>query len=166
MQIRSEFEETLNLDIKLEQTKNLKQLYQQVMSQVRTKLSNVVGTALSEMVKRLMEGLNECFQNMESSFEQKIDSRDRKIEALEGQLAEIKIHFAEFQRESTIDAFFKKHTKIVDRTGRREKDYMKDLNKFVDEYLNQKDMFESMKVSEELQKARDAEPSGAETLLV
>lgn len=35
-----------------------------------------------------------------------------------------------------MDAYFKKHTEIVNRIGRKEKDYMKDLVKTVDEYLD------------------------------
>ena len=53
----------------------------------------------------------------------------------------MKEDFYEFSRTQTVDAFFKKHTDVVNRTGRREKDYIKDLNKVVDDFLGQSDMF-------------------------
>ena len=99
---------------------------------------------LNDLVKRIMDGLTECFELQDVTYRKKVDVRDKKIEQLKAELEEIKDNFATFKKESTVDAFFKKHTDIVDRTGRRQKDYIKDLNKVVDDYLGNPDELEAM----------------------
>ena len=121
---------------------------------------------LNDIVKRIMDGLSECFELQNRAFTKKIDIRNKKIDGLRSELEEIKEQYAEFKRESTIDAFFKKHTDIVDRTGRRAKDYMKDLNKQVDAYLDTTDDLEALKMDNERQVAKEAEPSGVDSLLI
>ena len=60
MQIRTELEGTQKLDGKLDHNRQLEELFQQVMSQVRSKLPTTNQT-LGELVKRIMDGLSECF---------------------------------------------------------------------------------------------------------
>jgi len=47
----------------------------------------------------------------------------------------LKDEFTDFKKNSTMDAYFAKHTDLVDRRGRQSKDYMKDLVKTVEDYL-------------------------------
>ena len=62
--------------------------------------------------------------------------RNKTIESLEFELEELKQDFYEFKKNSTIDAYFRKYgDDVIPRTGRREKDYLKDLVKTVDEFL-------------------------------
>ena len=136
------------------------------MGQVRSKLPGSGSTALSDIVKRIMDGLGECFQLQETSFAKKVEIRNKKIEALQNELEVVKENYAKFKRESTVDAFFKKHTDIVDRTGRSAKDYMKDLNRAVDDYLESTDAESTKKDEAERQVAKEAEPSGADSLLI
>lgn len=64
-----------------------------------------------------------------------------------------------------MDAYFKKHTDVVNRTGRKEKDYMKDLVRTVDEFLEQ-DTFNATSVEDERGLTKDVEPSGVDSLLL
>lgn len=51
-------------------------------------------------------------------------------------MAEQKEIFYEFKRNKTIDAYFRKYgDDVIIKTGRKEKDYLKDLVKTVDEFL-------------------------------
>ena len=168
MQIRNELENTTKLDSRLEQNKNLSDLFHQIMISVRTKLPPNSSTLLNDLVKRIMDGLSESFELQTVTYTKKVDVRNKKIEQLKTELDAIKASFAEFKKESTVDAFFKKHTDIVDRTGRRQKDYIKDLNKVVDDYLDTPDELESMQgmVDDKRMLAKEAEPSGVESMLI
>lgn len=68
-----------------------------------------------------------------------------------------------------MDAYFKKYHDVVIRTGRKEKDYIKDLVKTVDDFL-EADTFDIEELTEkrqgERQVVKDIEPSGVDTMLV
>ena len=113
-----------------------------------------------------MDGLSECFELQNRAYVKKVDIRNKRIETLKGDLDTIKTQYETFKKESTIDAFFKKHTDIVDRTGRRQKDYIKDLNKQVDDFLASDNSLEQVKLKEEMLAAKEQEPSGVDSLLI
>ena len=113
-----------------------------------------------------MDGLSECFELQNRAYVKKVDIRNKRIETLKGDLDNIKTQYETFKKESTIDAFFKKHTDIVDRTGRRQKDYIKDLNKQVDDFLASDNALEQVKLKEEMLAAKEQEPSGVDSLLI
>ena len=67
-----------------------------------------------------------------------------------------------------MDAYFKKYTDVVNRTGRKEKTYLKELVQTVDDFLD-KPAFNHTAVedpSKTPSDVKDLEPSGIETLLV
>ena len=82
---------------------------------------------LGDIVKRTTIGLQECFQLQEKSFVKKIEIRNKKIESLNAEIEQMKEDFYHFKRNSTMDAYFKKYTDVIMRTGRKEKDYLKEL---------------------------------------
>ena len=49
----------------------------------------------------------------------------------------MKSDYHEFKMNSTMDAYFQKHTDVVMRIGRQQKDYMKDLVGTVNDFLKQ-----------------------------
>ena len=56
---------------------------------------------------------------------------------------------------------------MIARTGRHEKDYLKDLVKTVDEFLGEDlESMDAQKLSDERNVAKDCEPSGVDALLV
>ena len=63
-----------------------------------------------------------------------------------------------------MDAYFKKYTDVINRTGRKEKAYLKELVQTVDDFL-EKPAFNHTAV-EERGAAKDLEPSGLESVLV
>ena len=63
-----------------------------------------------------------------------------------------------------MDAYFKKYTDVINRTGRKEKTYLKELVQTVDDFLD-KPAFSHTAV-EEPSDFKELEPSGIETLLV
>ena len=67
-----------------------------------------------------------------------------------------------------MDAYFKKYTDVVMRTGRKEKDYLKELVQTVDNFLDDS-AAASVSTAEERKKSmftKEVEPSGADSLLV
>ena len=69
-------------------------------------------------------------------FVKKCEIRNRKIESLQADMTKIKDDFYDFRKNSTMDAYFKKYTDVIMRTGRQEKDYLKELVQTVDEFLD------------------------------
>ena len=63
-----------------------------------------------------------------------------------------------------MDAYFKKYTDVINRTGRKEKTYLKELVQTVDDFLD-KPAFKHTQ-AEEPGDFKDLEPSGAESALV
>lgn len=97
MQIRNELENTTKLDSRLEQNKNLSDLFHQIMISVRTKLPPNSSTLLNDLVKRIMDGLSESFELQTVTYTKKVDVRNKKIEQLKTELDAIKASFAEFK---------------------------------------------------------------------
>ena len=83
---------------------------------------------LNDLVKRISDGLKECFDVQECNFQKKVEIRNKKIESQKNDINKLKDDFYEFKKNSTMDAYFKKHHDVVMRTGRKEKDYVKDLH--------------------------------------
>ena len=80
----------------------------------------------------------------------------------------MKEDFYHFKRNSTMDAYFKKYTDVIMRTGRKEKDYLKELVQTVDNFLDDSAVA-NVNAAEERKKSmftKEVEPSGADTLLV
>ena len=74
-----------------------------------------------------MDGLQECFEVQQKNFQKKVEIRNKKIDGLKSEVVKLKDDFYEFKKNSTMDAYFKKYHDVVMRTGRREKDYLKEL---------------------------------------
>lgn len=88
---------------------------------------------------RIFAGLSECFEMQNKCYVKKCEIRNKKIEGLNADIAKIKEDFYDFRRNSTMDAYFKKYTDVIMRTGRREKDYLKELVHTVDDFLTKTD---------------------------
>ena len=67
-----------------------------------------------------------------------------------------------------MDAYFKKYTDVIMRTGRKEKDYLKELVHTVDEFLDTTNngSLNTLKMAEERAVSKDAEPSGVDAMLI
>ena len=113
-----------------------------------------------------MDGLHESFELQGKSLEKKIEIRDNKIESLKVELLKMKDDIYDFKKNSTMDAYFKKHTDLVDRTGRRTKDYMQDLVKTVNDFLGDEDTFKASVAEVGRGISKDYEPSGVDSLLL
>ena len=146
--------------MKVELNRALEELYHQVTAQVRAKLPGTNST-LGDIVKRIMDGLHECFELQAKSLNTKIEVRNKKIESLKEELLKLKDDFHHFKKNSTMDAYFAKHTDLVDRRGRGAKYYMKDLVQVTEDYLGNQ-----TKVDEKRIITKDIEPSGVNTLLL
>ena len=83
-----------------------------------------------------MDGLQECFKLQQKSFQKKIDIRNKKIEGLQQDIEKHKEEFYEFKQNSTVKAYFRKYgDDVVMKTGRKERHYLPELVKAVDEFL-------------------------------
>ena len=82
-----------------------------------------------------MDGLLECFEVQQKNYLKKVEIRNKKIDSLEGEIKIQKADVYEFKKNSTMDAYFKKYHDVVMRTGRSEKDYLKELTQTVDDFL-------------------------------
>ena len=51
-------------------------------------------------------------------YVKKCEIRNKKIEGLNADIAKIKEDFYDFRKNSTMDAYFKKYTDVIMRTGR------------------------------------------------
>ena len=101
-------------------------------------------------------------------YVKKCEIRNKKIEGLNADIAKIKEDFYDFRKNSTMDAYFKKYTDVIMRTGRQEKDYLKELVHTVDDFLTKTDTgsLDTIKMAEERAVSKDAEPSGVDAMLV
>ena len=82
-----------------------------------------------------MDGLLECFEVQQKNYLKKVEIRNKKIDSLEAEIKIQKADVYEFKKNSTMDAYFKKYHDVVMRTGRSEKDYLKELTQTVDDFL-------------------------------
>ena len=67
---------------------------------------------------RIFAGLSECFEMQNKCYVKKCEIRNKKIEGLNADIAKIKEDFYDFRKNSTMDAYFKKYTDVIMRTGR------------------------------------------------
>ena len=92
----------------------------------------------------------------------KVDVRNKRIDGLREELTKMKDDFHEFKMNSTMDAYFQKHTDVVMRIGRKQEDYMKDLVGTVNDFLKHDDQNQQQEMMDEARQiSRDAEASGA-----